>query len=1072
MISMSKLIVIALLLGGVIGCSKEASNQRLLESADRYFDSGEYDKAKIEYLNLLRADPQNAAAISRLGIIWFEQGAALQAIPFLLKTRDLSPENLEAREKLAKLLVGLGRPSEARKEATEILKLDPANQSAILVLADTARSEEEIAATESQLQELKDGAPLAVHLASASLSARKGDLAAAEREALAALKLDQNSIEAHLALASIFASKGERDKAIEELSTAASLSPVRSVARLKFAESQAQSGSWEEARNSLAEITREAPDYLPAWIRLAQIDLAEKKYNDALAKLENVFGRDSMNYDGRLLEAQILLAKGETDKALERLKRLDDAYPGFPLTKFQLARAYLQQGSLSQARAALQAALEVKPDFTEASLVLAELRLRNGDPQPVIASMKEVLDRKPDLVQAHVLLAEAYRDAGNFNDSVSVLREQIAASPELPQLHLLLGAILRQQQKPEEARKEFEKVRELTPDHLLALLQLTDLDIQKGDFDAALERARRQLEKTPESAGVHFALGRVYVAQKEWEKAEASLRKVLELDATFTPAYSLLVGIYMANNRMAEAARELEKLLATQPDNTRARLTLALIYERMKEFARAQEAYEKVLTVSPDSAVALNNLAWLYVTQLNDLDRAYDLATKARRVAPGDGGIADTLGWTLYQRGDYQKALPLLQESASKLPDVPEIQFHLGMASYMMGRMEVARAALRQATEATEEFPGKEEARRRLALLGESAEDSPQLSAAAIEKILEENPDDPVARMRLGHVYESRGAFSEAAEAYERALKVNPQLVTALNALAQLYSGPLDDKEKALELAKKARELAPTDPKVAGMLGRVAYQSGSFAWAYSLLEESRNQLPEDVGVLYGFAWAAYSLGKVEEAQEAMKQVTKSAPESPEAKDAKSFVAMTALLDASVSEVMAAQTEMEALLRSDPEYVPALMARARLQEGRDDREAAASTYGAVLERFPRFAPAQVRLAALFAEIPDKRAKAYELAVEARKALPDDPELARTLAEISYYRNEFAYAAQLLRESAAKEPLGATNLYYLGMSLRGLKDNAGSQDALQQALSAGLQEPLSTQARQVLSELREQ
>src|SRR5438045_5627222 len=34
----------------------------------------------------------------------------------------------------------------------------------------------------------------------------------------------------------------------------------------------------------------------------------------------------------------------------------------------------------------------------------------------------------------------------------------------------------------------------------------------------------------------------------------------------------------------------------------------------------------------------------------------------------------------------------------------------------------------------------------------------------------------------------------------------------------------------------------------------------------------------------------------------------------------------------------------------------------------------------------------------------RSKAYELAMKARKALPDDPEVARTLAELSFRRSE--------------------------------------------------------------------
>src|SRR5438105_5087075 len=42
---------------------------------------------------------------------------------------------------------------------------------------------------------------------------------------------------------------------------------------------------------------------------------------------------------------------------------------------------------------------------------------------------------------------------------------------------------------------------------------------------------------------------------------------------------------------------------------------------------------------------------------------------------------------------DYQQALTILQESAGKAADNPEIQFHLGMTAYMMGQTDLARVA-------------------------------------------------------------------------------------------------------------------------------------------------------------------------------------------------------------------------------------------------------------------------------------------------------------------------------------------------------------------------------------------
>src|ERR671924_376040 len=81
------------------GCSVEARKARHLERAERYLNAGEYEKAKIEYLNVLRLDFHNPKAVQQLGKIWLEEGVPLRAYPYLLEARDQAPENLESRTK-------------------------------------------------------------------------------------------------------------------------------------------------------------------------------------------------------------------------------------------------------------------------------------------------------------------------------------------------------------------------------------------------------------------------------------------------------------------------------------------------------------------------------------------------------------------------------------------------------------------------------------------------------------------------------------------------------------------------------------------------------------------------------------------------------------------------------------------------------------------------------------------------------------------------------------------------------------------------------------------------------------
>ena len=608
--------------------------------------------------------------------------------------------------------------------------------------------------------------------------------------------------------------------------------------------------------------------------------------------------------------------------------------------------------------------------------------------------MVELLKKQPNLTAAQVLLVEAYRSVGRLDEAIAVLRQQITVTPQDPKVYYLLGVILRQQGKTDEARQAFEKTLQLAPDNLLPIEQLVGLDIESNDFKSAMQRVQSALQKTPNSAPLYVIESKVYVAQREWDQAEATLLKALTLDPNYSPAYDLLISTYLAANKLPQALNQIQTSLAKRPDDPQLLMTLGEIYEKQKDPLKARDAYEKLLAKNPEFVPALNNLAYLYADKLNNVDKAYELAQKARKLR-SDPSVADTLGWVLYKKGDYQQAQTLLQESAGKLPQNSDVQFHLGMASYMMGQADTARAAFQQALKGTANFEGKEEAQRRLSLLG--AQGSATLSSEQLESMLKQQSNDPLARLRLAESYEKEKAFAKAAAEYESALKINPKLLSPLIKLAQLNAGPLQNNEKALEFAKKARELAPSDAKVAGVLGAIAYHAGNFTWAYSLLQESARQLADDPTVLHDCGWAAYSLGKVSEARELMERTLKVAPAPEISGDAQSFLRMTAL-DRDPKEALTLEPEVQKLLKADPNYVPALTVRAAIEEQRGEAKTAIATYDAILQRFPDFAPAQKHLAALYLEGPATLDKAYDFAVKARKALPDDPELARILGQI--------------------------------------------------------------------------
>ena len=1060
-------IVIAVVVAAIAaGCSPEAKKSSLFKRAENYFNSGEYNKAKIEYLTLLRLDPRNATVFERLGTIWFEQGAPLRAAPFFLKVRELTPKNLNNRIQLTRVFLTLGDVSDARKEATAILKESPNNDEAIALLGESDRTKEEIASTEQLLQQFHDHNKAYYHMAAANVAFHKGDITAAQAALQRALQLDPKSPAPHIALASLHLQAKDMTRGLEELKKAADLSPARSTARVKLADLKALNGAVEEAKKMLKEMSTKTPDFFPAWLLQARIALTEKHYEEATSLLENVLSQDSENIDGRMLQAQVLIGQGEIRKATEGLEQLSKAYPGVPGIKYQLALLYLQQNNLAQATDVLKQALAINPENLEASLLLGQLNLQNSNFDEVVSAMTDLLKKHPDLRPARLLLAEAYQLMKRPDDAAAVLQEQILKAPNDAQTYFLLGLILRQQNKNDEARKVFEKARELAPDNPATTEQLVQLDLATKDVTSAMAKVQQALSKTPNSAAGHFIEAQVYATMKTWDKAESALLKTLELDPKFSRAYDLLISVYVAQGKLGDAISRLEALLAKNPKNAAVLMTSEMLYEQRKDFEKARGAYEKLLETNPDFTPALNNLAYLYASKFGELDKAYELARKARQLQPTDASVADTLGWIAYKKRDYPRALSLLQESAGKLSDNAEVQFHLGMANYMMGKVAPAKEALQRAMSSPTDFADKEECKRRLALLQEGGET--EVSLDQMKKLLQEEPNDPVALQRIGELYEKQSSFAEAATSYEGAIKLNPTLLAPTIKLAQLNAGPLKNGTKAMAFAKRARELAPSDSKISGLLGNIAYQVGSFDWAYSLLQESVRRLPDDVEIHRGFAWAAYSLGKVTEAQKAMQEVLKIARDPRQLQEANSFLSLTSF-NQRPNEAAASAAEAEKVLQAEPGNVPALMVQADLARQRHQDTSAVDIYNRILDRYPSFTPAQRNLAPLYANDPATLGKAYDLAAKAHKQVPEDIDLTRVLAEISYKKKDFAYALQLLKESAAKRPLDAMGLYYLGMSSLQEKQNAQARDALQRALKEGLPEPFSTEAKQALSRL---
>ena len=559
------------------------------------------------------------------------------------------------------------------------------------------------------------------------------------------------------------------------------------------------------------------------------------------------------------------------------MEYLSSIYTRNAPVRFQLARAYLllaskstsvvdRRNGVERADTLLTDALKLDPNLDAATMLLAEVKIGKGIPAAAVDLLTRLVKEQPQMAQAHYLLAAAYLAQQKASDALAVYRKMTELFPWDAQPSFNMGNILLAQRQLPAARQAFQKAVEISPNSLPVIERLVDIDIAEQQYAPAMDLIQKQIDRDPKLAQAWALRGKIYLAQRDYTHAEADLSKAIELDPKLEPAYLLLTQLYVATNKQDQAIANLNAFVEKNKD-VAALMQLGLLQESLKHFDAARDAYEQVLSVNPNFAAALNNLAMIYSEHLGQPEKAYDLAKKAVEIAPNEPHLADTLGWISFKKGDYSDAVRLLQDSAAKLPDSPEIQYHVGMAHYMLGQDGPARTALQKAADASTDFPGKDDARKRLAVLAIDVAAADPAARTELQNYLREQPNDPAALVRLAALQQRDGTADQAIKTYEKVLADDPLYAPATRQLTLLYAQQASDDPKAYDLATKARQAYPDDPDIAKALGILTYRRGLYPQAIELLQQAAAKRNDDPELLYYLGESYHQLKQFNECRQ-------------------------------------------------------------------------------------------------------------------------------------------------------------------------------------------------------------
>ncbi|MED6194834.1 Protein CTR9 [Stylosanthes scabra] len=339
-----------------------------------------------------------------------------------------------------------------------------------------------------------------------------------------------------------------------------------------------------------------------------------------------------------------------------------------------------------------------------------QLLLAKGEVEQASAAFKIVLDGDRDNVPALLGQACVEFNRGRYSDSLELYKRALQVYPDCPApVRLGIGLCRYKLGQFEKARQAFERVLQLDPENVEALVALAIMDLRTNEaagIRKGMVKMQRAFEIYPYCAmalnylanhffftGQHFLveqltetalavtnhgptkshsyynLARSYHSKGDYDKAGvyymASVKEVNKPHEFVFPYYGLgQVQLKLGDFR--SALSNFEKVLEVYPDNCETLKALAHIYVQLGQTDKGQEFIRKATKIDPRDAQAFLELGELLI--LSDTGSALDAFKTARTLFKKGGQdvpieLLNNIGVLQFERGEFELAQQTFKEA-------------------------------------------------------------------------------------------------------------------------------------------------------------------------------------------------------------------------------------------------------------------------------------------------------------------------------------------------------------------------------------------------------------------------
>ena len=845
-----------------------------------YNQSGDAKSAEKEFRRALGLGMKPAKVLPELGNSLLAQGQFQQVLD------EITPgakESAEISTLRGNAYLALDQSRQAQESFLQALRNKPDYPAALIGLSRQALAENNITVATGFSEQVANQNPQ-----NADAWLFKGDLLRTKGKvepALAAydhvLKLQPDNTAAHINKALLEISTGTFEAAQTDIEAARKTNPDNLLVFYTQALLDFRQGKSAPALESLQQVLRAAPELMPSVLLAGAVQYSLGSMHQAEQHLDKYLKKYPDNLYARKLLASALMKSGQTQSAIDVLSpELKDSQQDMQLLALA-GEAYMLAGDYPRAKAYLSRASVLAPKAAELHTALGLSKLALGENELATAEMETAvqLDTRPPLASA--LLAMTRLRLKEYDKALLAAKAIENAQPGNPLAHNLKGAAYLGKKDFANARASFEKALSLQPANFPAAENLAQLDLRDQKPEVAKKRFERMLEKDQKNIQLMTALANLAISQGQIKEASTWLENASRENPEELQPSLQLIAHYLRTGAKQQALLLSHKLKGSNAGNPAFLDVLAQVEFANNDMPGALKTYARLATARPDAALVQFRIASIHLAMQNP-SAAMAALKKALTLQPAYLDAQLMLASLESERGNYQQALAIalqIQKQDSKSPAGYELEGNLLM---QRKNPDLAAQAYEQAFALSQTGPLMVKLHAALVQTGKG-----RAAGLRLTLWLKEHPADLTTRIYQAGIYLADQQYQAAIDQYQTILSQTPDYMPAMNNLAWLYQ-----QEKiphALQYAEKARQLAPDNPQTLDTLGWILVEKGNTARGLTLLQQAILLTPKDAEIRYHLALGFMKSGDKAKARKELEQTLSSGNNFSRTKEAQALL---------------------------------------------------------------------------------------------------------------------------------------------------------------------------------------